>query len=239
MTKIAATQTEQETFYINHIWAYYNASVLWLARKRWFQYVSCLISWLKAVKVPLLNKLQIRFYRGCKISFHRDCKMCAIGDRRRKFNADFRQQCQCTERKKNNALSIYPSLRNFTCLSWGSKMTVPGCVDRCLVILQYNGPLTNSQNHILSVSTFTGIYNVTINPWTALTNWGQDKMSTISQPTFTIYHAKKLRSRQNGHHFANDIYKFAFFNEIVAFRFEFHWNVFFGVKLTMHLRWFR
>ena len=41
-----------------------------------------------------------------------------------------------------------------------------------------------------------------------------------------------LRERQNGRHFADDIYKSIFVNEKVQF--NFHWSLFLGVQLTIN-----
>ena len=48
----------------------------------------------------------------------------------------------------------------------------------------------------------------------------------------------KLRPRQNRWHFANNIFKCIFLNEIVVFRLELHWNLFPSVQLTFQY-WFR
>ena len=49
-----------------------------------------------------------------------------------------------------------------------------------------------------------------------------------------------LRPRQNGRHFADDIFKRIFLNKkLYKLRLRFHWNLFLRVQLTIFQHWFR
>ena len=48
-----------------------------------------------------------------------------------------------------------------------------------------------------------------------------------------------LRLRENGRHFANDIFKCIFLNENYQFRLRFHWSLFLRFELTKFQHWFR
>ena len=48
-----------------------------------------------------------------------------------------------------------------------------------------------------------------------------------------------LRPRQNGRHFADDIFKCIFLYEMYEFRLKFHWSLFLRVQLTIFQHWFR
>ena len=44
---------------------------------------------------------------------------------------------------------------------------------------------------------------------------------------------------QNGHHFADDIFRYIFVNESFVFWSRFHWTLFLRVQLTITQHWFR
>ena len=48
-----------------------------------------------------------------------------------------------------------------------------------------------------------------------------------------------LRPRQDGRHFADDICKCTFLNEMLEISLKCHWNLFIRVKLTIFQHWFR
>ena len=48
-----------------------------------------------------------------------------------------------------------------------------------------------------------------------------------------------LRSRQNGRHFSDDIFKCIFLNEMCEFCLRFHWSLFLRFLLTIFQHWFR
>ena len=63
-------------------------------------------------------------------------------------------------------------------------------------------------------------------------------LSTWSRSCRTFW-LNTLRPRQNGRHFADDIFKCIFLNENVWIPIKIHWRLFVRVQLTIFQHWFR
>ena len=83
---------------------------------------------------------------------------------------------------------------------------------------------------------------------TALLSWGQLLPVTILLPWWQWFHVtfvdqmallNTLRPRQNGCHFADDIFKCIFMNKMFEFWLKCHWSLFLRVQLTIFHHWFR
>ena len=73
-------------------------------------------------------------------------------------------------------------------------------------------------------------------------NAGHQQSQYWATPSYTSRHFQlfnSLRLRQNGRHFANDIFTAYSWMEMYEFRLEFHWNLFLRVQLTIFHHWFR
>ena len=53
------------------------------------------------------------------------------------------------------------------------------------------------------------------------------------------YQLKHIEAETNGRHFADDIFKCIFLNEMFDFRLKFHWSLFPRVQLTIFQQWIR
>ena len=93
------------------------------------------------------------------------------------------------------------------------------CVSKCLVIGLGNGLAPQGRQAapetVMNLFTHAYIYRSGL---CEITHWGRNKMAAI---------------------FADDIWKCIFFNEIIAYRFKFHWSLFPMLQLTIYKRWFR